>query len=190
VLPFAPALPLETERLRLRAFTLDDVDATHAVYSRPEVVRWLYHEPWTPAVAAEKVAARLPWVQLAADGSPLFLAVEEKEHGTFLGDCMLRVANVEHREGEIGFVLHPDHQGRGYATEAARELVRVAFDEAGLHRVIARCELRNDASLRVMERLGMRREACFVENEWVKGEWQSELVYALLEREWSDSAPA
>jgi RimJ/RimL family protein N-acetyltransferase len=89
-----------------------------------------------------------------------------------------------HRTGEIGFVFDPTAQGRGYATEASRPFLRVAFEDFGFHRVIGRTEARNVASARVLEKLGMRREAHLVENEWVKGEWQSELVYAMLDREW------
>ena len=77
-------------------------------------------------------------------------------------------------------------QGQGYATEAARALLALAFESYGLHRVFGRLEARNVASARVLERIGMRREAHLVENEWIKGEWQSELVYALLAREWRE----
>jgi RimJ/RimL family protein N-acetyltransferase len=189
VLPFRPTLPLATERLRLRAFTLDDVDALYDLRSREDVVRWLYHEPFTPADAAAYAAKRAAALELAADGDAILLAAEARDTGALVGDCMLRLLSAEHRGGEIGYIVHPDHQGNGYATEMARELLRAGFEEAGLHRLIARCEPRNTASAAVMERLGMRREAHLVENEWVKGEWQGELVYALLEREWQSAAP-
>jgi RimJ/RimL family protein N-acetyltransferase len=81
-------------------------------------------------------------------------------------------------------VFNPDHHGHGYATEAARALLRLAFGEFGFHRVIGRIEARNTASAGVLERLGMRQEAHLIENEYVKGEWQSETVYAILAREW------
>jgi RimJ/RimL family protein N-acetyltransferase len=67
-------------------------------------------------------------------------------------------------------------------------MLRLAFEELGLHRVIGRMEARNSGSARVMEKLGMRREAHLIENEWVRGEWQSELAYALLEAEWRATA--
>jgi RimJ/RimL family protein N-acetyltransferase len=92
--------------------------------------------------------------------------------------------SVQHALGEIGFAFHPDYQGRGYATEAARVVLRFAFEELKLHRVIGRLEARNTASARVLAKLGMRREALLAENEYVKGEWQSELDYAILDREW------
>ena len=97
---------------------------------------------------------------------------------------VLQWTSRQHLSGEIGFIVHPDHQGRGYATEASRELLRLAFEDLGLHRVIGRVEARNIGSARVLEKLGMRREAHLIENEYVKGEWQSELVYAMLAREW------
>ena len=78
----------------------------------------------------------------------------------------------------------PDHHSHGYATETARLLLELGFGEFGLHGVIGRLEPRNAASARVLERVGMRREAHFRENEFVKGEWQSELVYAILGHEW------
>ena len=111
------------------------------------------------------------------------------ESGELVGDVSLLWASEAHRQGELGFVLHPSHQGNGYATEASRPMLAFAFEELGLHRVVGRLEPRNAGSARVLEKLGMRREAHLVENEWVKGEWQSELVYALLAREWRDGSP-
>jgi RimJ/RimL family protein N-acetyltransferase len=189
VLGFSPTLPLETERLRLRAFTADDLDPLFDLHARDDVARWLYRPPWTRAFAEEQIAKRPTMTAFREDGDPILLAIEERESGAFAGDAMFRLLTVEHRTGEIGFVLHPGFHGRGYATETARELLRLGFEDARFHRIVARCEPRNTASAAVMERLGMRLEGHLVENEWVKGEWQSELVYALLEREWPSAAP-
>jgi len=92
------------------------------------------------------------------------------------------------RHGELGFVFHRAHHGNGYATEAAWPMLAFGFEVVGLHRVIGWLEPRNRGSARVLEKLGMRQEAHLIENEWVKGEWQSELVYALLAREWRDGS--
>src|SRR5262249_14337213 len=105
-------------------------------------------------------------------------------NGRVIGDVVLSWVDSEFRQGEIGYVLHPDHQGKGYTTEAVRVLLRVAFEVLELHRVFGRTEARNVGSIRVMEKLGMRPEAHLVENEFVKEEWQSEVVYAILDREW------
>jgi RimJ/RimL family protein N-acetyltransferase len=120
-----------------------------------------------------------------AEAGPWF-AVERLDGGGLIGSVSLMVG--DHRQGEIGFTFHPEHQGHGYATEAARAVLRIAFEDYRLHRVCGRLEPRNVASARVLEKLGMRREAVLVENEWVKGEWQSEAIYALLDREWEAMA--
>jgi RimJ/RimL family protein N-acetyltransferase len=112
-------------------------------------------------------------------------AVILRDTGEFVADLSLWWVSEGHAQGELGFVVHPAHQRRGYATEAARPLLDFAFDTMGMHRVVGRAEARNLASARVLEKLGMRREAHLVENEWVKGEWQSELVYAVLAEEWA-----
>ncbi|MFC8850404.1 MULTISPECIES: GNAT family N-acetyltransferase [unclassified Micromonospora] len=88
------------------------------------------------------------------------------------------------RTAELGYVLHPDHQGRGLAVEAATALLDWGFDGFGLHRVYARCHARNEASARLMARLGMCQEARHVESYLFRGEWADRLVFAVLAREW------
>jgi RimJ/RimL family protein N-acetyltransferase len=140
-----------------------------------------------PGAGPRRLEKDIARTAIRAEGDVLALAVVSKATGDLVGDVDLDWRSAEHRLGEIGFLVHPDHQGKGYATEAARPLLRIAFEDLALHRVIARTEARNTASARVLEKLGMRREAHLVENEWVKGEWQSELVYAILAREWRAS---
>jgi RimJ/RimL family protein N-acetyltransferase len=150
----------------------------HAIRSREDVTRWLYFEPRTP----DESRAWLEGVMARPEADGVVLAVERRDGGPLLGHVNVVVG--ADRQGEIGFMFHPDHQGHGYATEAGRALLRLAFEHYGLHRVYGRLEPRNAASARVLEKLGMRREGLLVENEWVKGEWQSEAIYALLAREW------
>jgi RimJ/RimL family protein N-acetyltransferase len=177
-----PTLPIETTRLRLRAPEPDDLAPLHAIQSRDEVVRWLY---WDPR-SVEEVSRALDR-QIHQDRTKeLAVVVQLRATGDLVGHVTLTLGPPEHKQAEIGFMFHPDHQGHGYATEAAEAVVRLAFDTYDLHRVYGRLEPRNAASARVLEKLGMRREALLVENEWVKGEWQSEAVYALLAREWSE----
>jgi RimJ/RimL family protein N-acetyltransferase len=175
---------LESERLLLRPFVQDDFAALHAIQSLPETTRWLYWGPRDEDEVRASLARKIEQETLENDGDWLSFAVVFKESGELIGDASLFLLSKEHRQGEIGFIFHPGQQGRGYATEAARLLLRLAFDEFGLHRVIGRLEPRNAPSARVLEKLGMRKEAHLVENEFVKGEWQSEAVYAVLEREW------
>ena len=181
----APTYPIVTERLVLRPFAAGDLDALHAIQSRPDVTRYLYWEPRSRDEVREGLAARLTPTGLAEEGDRLSLAVVRRDSEALIGDVSLWLRSKEHRQGEIGFLMHPDHHGRGYATEAGRELLRLGFDTFGLHLIVGRCDARNTASARVMERLGMRREAHFRQNELVKGEWCDELVYAMLAGEWT-----
>ncbi|MGE5460772.1 MAG: GNAT family N-acetyltransferase [Solirubrobacterales bacterium] len=185
---FTYAGPIETERLVLRAFEAIDLDAVHAMRSLPEVARWTYWEPETREQARASLERRTRLRAIRDEGDAIALAAIAKATGELVGDVVMEWLSREHALAEIGFIVHPSHQGRGYATEMTRPLLRIAFEEVGLHRVIGRAEVRNGASARVMEKLGMRHEAHLVENEWVKGEWQSELVYAILDREWREHA--
>jgi RimJ/RimL family protein N-acetyltransferase len=182
------AQPIETERLLLRPFREADLDALHAMFSRDDVVRYLYEAPRSRDETRALLERRMQSVAIGGDGDTASFAIELTGRApTVVGDCMLHLISESHGQGEIGFVVHPDHHGRGYATEAGRAMLRVAFERLRLHRVVGRLEARNAASARVLDKLGMRREAHFVENEWVKDEWQSEFVYAVLDREWRAS---
>jgi RimJ/RimL family protein N-acetyltransferase len=177
-------LPLETARLRLRRLSLADLPAMHALDVDPGVLRWLYDEP------RNEDQSRLA-LQRRIDRNPesgLTLGAETRDTRELVGRMSLTVTAPEHRQGEIGFIFSPAHQGKGYATEASAAMLALAFGTYELHRVVGRAEARNVASTRVLEKLGMRREAHLVENEWVKGEWQSEVIYALLAREFTSAA--
>jgi RimJ/RimL family protein N-acetyltransferase len=183
--PGAPEWPLRTGRLDLRPHLESDLEVFHTIRSDPEVARYLYEDPLTLDQSREKLAARLGMRRLSAEKDWLPAVIVERASGAIVGDVGLNWCSVDHRTGEIGFILHPAYQGRGYATEAARMMIDWGFRDFGLHRIIGRTEARNAASARVLEKLGMRLEAHLVENEWVKGEWQSELQYAILDREWA-----
>jgi RimJ/RimL family protein N-acetyltransferase len=185
---FALTEPILTERLLLRAYREDDLGPLHEMLADPEIVRYLYWEPHSLEEARVRLEQKLRRTTLRAPGDVLALAAESRETGAFVADVVLTWSSGEHACGEIGYLVHPARAGKGFATEATRPLLPIAFAHVGLHRVIGRLEARNTASARVLEKLGFRREAHLVENEWVKGEWQSELVYAMLEREWRAQA--
>jgi RimJ/RimL family protein N-acetyltransferase len=179
----APDYPVTTDRLLLRPLDpIGDVDAVHAYQSRADVCRYIPYEPRT----RDEVAARLGELRstLTDEGQAMFVGVVLQNTGELIGDAVLFWQSAKHRGGEIGYVLNPDYQGHGYATEASRALLEMAFEQLGLHRVIARIDSRNDPSARVLRRLGMRQEAHLVHNEWFKGEWTDEIDFAILEDEW------
>ncbi|OLR90532.1 GNAT family N-acetyltransferase [Actinokineospora bangkokensis] len=178
-----PAFPIKTRRLVLRPFAAGDLDAVLDYQGREDVARYLLWGPLDREAARKRLLDQATRTELVAEGDRLSLACELD--GLVIGDVVLFYSSVEHRGVEIGWVFHPDHHGRGYATEAATELLRLAFDELGAHRVTARLDADNAASAALCERLGMRREALFVKNEVVRGRWTSEAVYALLDEEWA-----
>ncbi len=184
----APTFPLTTARLILRPYQAGDLEAIVGLFGREDVCRYLMWEPMDIEQARALLERRLRQTRIEADGDGILLAAVAADTGRTIGEFMLRQASMTHRQGEIGWSIHPDVQGRGLATEGAREMLRMGFDQLGLHRIAAECDPRNVASVRVMERLGMRREAHFVENEFLKGEWIGSIVYALLESEWHDAA--
>jgi RimJ/RimL family protein N-acetyltransferase len=181
---YEPDYPIETERLRLRPFTRGDVDAVFAYRQRDDVARFLFDEPMSRESCAEAVQARTAQTGWHNEGDKILIAVERKIDLHMIGEVSMILRNEIARQAEIGYIFHPDYHGHGYATEAARALLAMAFDGAGAHRVYARCDARNEASWRLMERLGMRREAHFREHVRVKGTWDEELIYAMLEDEW------
>jgi len=183
-------LPIETERLLLRTFAPSDLEALHDILSRDDVTRYLYWGPQSEEEVQDRLTQMMNFRSLDGPGDTLRLAVLLKANGRVIGDVVLHWRDDPHLQGYVGFVVHPSHQGKGYATEATRPLLRLAFEDIGLHRVTGHLDPRNEASARVLEKLGMRREAHFVENEFIKDEWQSEYVYAVLDREWREANPA
>ncbi|MGW1374051.1 GNAT family N-acetyltransferase [Streptomyces sp. NPDC002446] len=183
-LPYTPEYPIRTARLDLRPVTHDDFPAVHAYQQRPEVCRYLYWGPLDEAGSRASVATKAARTTLRESGDVLQLAVVVRETGTLVGDVTFVWKSREHRQGGIGYVFNPDHSGRGYATEASRALLKLGFEELGLHRIQAELDGRNTASARLLERLGMRREGHLRENEFLDGTWTDEVVYAMLAREW------
>lgn len=178
-------LPITTDRLVLRSFRPGDEADVFAYRSVPEVVRFIPGDPRTEDEVADLVAERASAGRLDADRPALTLAVELD--GRVVGDVLIHLAGpngVDLRQVEIGWVFAPDVAGNGYATEAARALVRVSFEELGVHRVWARVEPRNEPSVRLCERLGMRREGVLEQASWFKGEWTDLAFYALLADEY------
>jgi len=174
--------------LLLRPFAEADAEGLAAHRSHPDVAR---HCPWTPPYPLDKarsLIADAPWTGERTPGAGNVVAIELVESGEVIGDCAYILEDTDDPppdQASIGFTLAPSHQGGGYATEAVRALLGYLFDELGLHRVWAVCGVENTASWRLMERLGMRREAHHVDNIYFKGAWDSEFTYAMLAREWA-----
>jgi len=180
--------PLRTSRLMIRRATPSDADAVWSYRSLEQVSRYMTTLPGEVETFRESFAA--------PDRLGVMLIVERD--GQIIGDLMVRIsaawsqAEIAERakgmQAEIGWAFDPRHHGHGYATEAARELLRLSFETLGLHRVEALCFAVNEPSWRLMERIGMRREIHSVaESLHRSGEWMDGLGYAMLDREWRDT---
>jgi RimJ/RimL family protein N-acetyltransferase len=176
--------PVLTERLLLRLFRPGDLDDVTAFQADPEIVRYLYWEPRSRDESREWLAARIAADRLGAEGDAVALAVERRSDGRVIGSVNAWWRSVEHRQAEIGYVLVGDAHGQGFAYEATAALLDVLFPMLDLHRVYASTDARNSGSAALLGRLGMRQEAHLRENEWFKGAWGDELIFAILRREW------
>ncbi|MGC8473101.1 MAG: GNAT family N-acetyltransferase [Candidatus Dormibacteria bacterium] len=179
-----PTFPIRTSRLLLRPLTADDADELLEYRSLPDVCRYVPFLPMDRAAVAERMAAAWARTEITGEGQGLILGVQVAETGRLVGDVNLLLQSRAHRSAEVGWVQSPHHSGHGYATEAAHAILHLAFDELKVHRVTARVDARNLASIRLAQRLGMRQEALLLQNEWFKGGWSDEVDFALLESEW------
>jgi RimJ/RimL family protein N-acetyltransferase len=179
-----PSYPVRSERLLLRPLAAGDADALLAYRGREDVSRYVPFEPMSRDDIIERVAG--PWArtELTDEGQWLTLGAQVSETGELAGDVVLFWHSRAHAGGELGYVFNPRLAGRGYATEAATVMLRLGFEGLGLHRIVARIDERNEPSARLARRLGMRQEARLVDNEFFKGEWTTELDFAMLADEW------
>ena len=174
-----------TEHLVLRRMTNDDAAALAAYRSDPVQARYQSWETPYPLDSARALIVEMRNVRFAQPGVWLQIGIETG--GRLIGDIAVRVDGDEARQATVGFTLAADAQGRGYATEALRTVISLLFTEHGVHRICADCDTRNDRSVALLERIGMRREAHHHKSAWWKGEWTDEYVYAILAEDWADS---
>jgi len=175
-------LPIITERLVLRKYTHDDIPDVLVFASQPSVATVT-----SGRIQATEEGVR-QYIDLQNSYQPFEkdqvfeLAVERKEDGRVIG--LLGLICGDHRQGEMGWALGVEYRGRGYATEAARVLMDYGFNSLGLHRIHADTNRDNLASCRVMERLGMRREAQLRDAVHEDGKWVDRVIYGILAEEW------
>jgi RimJ/RimL family protein N-acetyltransferase len=179
-----PSYPIRTERLLLRPLTAGDADAMLAYRGRLDVSRYVPFEPMSRDDILERITGQWSRTELTDEGQSLTLGAEVAETGELAGDVVLFWHSREHAGGELGYVLNPALGGRGYATEAASAMLRLGFEDLGLHRIVARIDEDNEPSVRLARRLGMRQEARLVHNEFFKGRWSNEVDLAMLADEW------
>jgi RimJ/RimL family protein N-acetyltransferase len=172
-----------TPRLTVRRLEQRDVEPFVAYRSDPEVARYQSWEDYTLEQGQQLVDS----MQVLRPGLPgewYQLGLEDSASGVLVGDLATCVHADEPTTVEVGFTLDRRHQGQGYGTEALTGLLGYVFGTLRMRRVVAVTDAENAAAAALLERVGFRREAHFVENVFFKGAWGSELLFALLEREW------
>src|SRR5579863_3407271 len=171
--------PIRTARLVLREFRESDESDVHEYGSDLEVSRYVAWGPNTPKethdVLNDRIAKQRIWPRNQID-----LAIELSKEKKIIGSISLAIQREDDRIASFGYVVNRRYWGRGYATEAADAFLSRAFQELGLQRVWATCDVRNVASRRVMEKVGMTREAAFRRDVFQKGEWRDSYLYVRL----------
>jgi RimJ/RimL family protein N-acetyltransferase len=168
---------LLTQRLLLRNYRLDDEATLHELDADPEVQR----EHGGAAITEQQTRDRLQEMLASSLEVPrdrYDLAICLPQDGQLIGGVLLHFTRLELREAEIRCIISRPERGRGYATEAARSMLRHGFEGLGLHRIVALCRAKNQAAVRLIEKLGMRREA-----EWREAGGHDLCRYAIFANE-------
>ena len=170
---------LETQRLKIRRFHDDDLEAYFAIRNSPEVAAF---EGEYTLERGRKLIESMKGKELGAPGWFQF-AIEAKSSGELIGDMAFNFIELP-QTAEMGYSLAPAHWGKGLAFEATAKILELAFTPLKLHRVIAFTAQHNLRSQRLLDRHRFRLEARSLESYRVNGLWIDEFQYALLKREW------
>ncbi len=184
----AQTFPIETDRLTIRTFERADHAALSTFQCYPEMQRYLEYPVRDDSDVAAGLELMRRQVTLQRPGDTLALALVRKGDNAMVGQVSLRWSDATAGQGEVRVLLSPRHTGHGYATEALGAILDLAFDHYKIHRVFARCDGRNHRAAKMLQRLGMRLEAHYREHALFQGEWDEELHFAILDREWRRSS--
>jgi RimJ/RimL family protein N-acetyltransferase len=179
-------LPLALGDLTLRRLRHADAADVLAYRGDPAVAQQQYWEPFTPDMVL-KLLADQAHIEPGMYGVSLMLAAEYE--GKVVGDFSLTVNIPEHAQGEVGFNFNQRYTGRGLATRGLAAVLGFGFVQLALHRITAAAFTENERAWRLMERVGMRREAHFVHDGFVRGRWVDVFGYAMLADEWAARHP-
>lgn len=172
---------LETERLILRRMKVEDAGDMYEYACQPEVTKYL---TWSPHTSRDYTRDYLTYVQKQyEEGEYYDWALIYKEEMKMIGTCGFTSFDDENNAGEIGYVLNPDYWGKGLAAEAVREVLKFGFQRLNLHRIEAKHIEGNNQSRRVMEKCGMSYEGTHRSSMYIKGEYRTICICAILREE-------
>lgn len=177
-------MKLETERLILRPITLNDRYEVFEYRCDKETNKY---QGWIPEIIddvetfIEKTSKQInepdTWFQFV---------IIEKQTQNIIGDLGIHFFDNENKQVEIGCTLNKDFQNQGYATESIKSVIDHLFKELNKHRIITSVDPNNKNSIRLVERIGFRKEAHFIESLFINGKWFDDLIYALIEKDWEN----
>jgi RimJ/RimL family protein N-acetyltransferase len=181
-------LPIETDHLVLRPFERSDVEGLAAYHALPSVQRYVFSRTRDGSEVAGALNIMRGHVSLQRPGDTLTLAMVRKGDKQLVGHVSLHWSDATAGQGEVRFVINPSYSGKGFTAEALGAVFDLAFDHFRIHRVFVRCDGRNHHSIKLLQHLGMRLEAHYREHALFQGEWDEELHFAILDREWQKSS--
>jgi len=179
-------LLIQSERLIMRPIKAEDAEAMFGYRSNATINQFQGWIPETIADVREFIQDKICTVIDQPD-SWFQLAIIRKDNGELIGDIGIHFLESESLQVEIGFTLDCNQHGNGFATEALTEILNFLFRKLNKHRVIASIDPRNEKSIRVVEWIGMLKEAHFRKSLWIKNEWVDDLVYAILKEDWPEN---
>ena len=175
-------LNIETERLLIRPIQLNDKINVFEYRSDIETNKY---QDWIPKTIddveffingiAKQINIPETWFQ--------FVLIEKKGQ-KIIGDLGVHFWDKQNKQVEIGCTLNKNFHYVGYATEAVKRIIDFLFIELKKHRIMTSIDPRNKNSIRLVERIGFRKEAHFVESLLVNETWTDDLIYALIEKDW------
>ncbi len=180
-------LPIETDRLTLRIFAQSDLDALIAYYSLPDVQRYVDWKVRDRLDGKQALDGMSNQIVLNRPGDTLALAAVRRRDHQLIGHVTLRWADATAAQAELRFVISPAFRRQGYGKEIAKAMLELGFDHYRFHRMFARCDARSPGPAALLKRVGMRLEAHYREHALFQGEWDEELHFAILDREWRRS---
>jgi RimJ/RimL family protein N-acetyltransferase len=174
---------ISTERLVLRGLILSDANTLFSYRSKPEIYKFQNWKPQTLKEAETFISEQIAKEPNTPD-TWYQLGVLIKETNELIGDIGIHFIGSEDKQVEIGYTLSQEYQGMGYATEAVKGVLNYLFDTLKKHRITASIDPLNKRSIALLERIGMRKEAYFKKSIWSNGQWEDDIIYAILEEEW------
>jgi len=176
-------VPIKTPRLVIRRIEINDKETLFSYRSLPEVA---LYQSWHPS----SLTVVESFIQRTLDADPnkedqwVQLAICLKD-GTMIGD--IGVHFIDEYQAELGYTLSPLHQHQGYAFEAVSVVIDELFLSFKKHRITASADPDNVNSIRLLEKLGFRKEAYFKKSFYLNGEWYDDVLYAILDEEWKST---